>query len=122
MLRICLLASALCTVLGVPPAVADEGAILPAKAQRADVMAAASGMPTAAWTCRADAVAQEPEDESIRWRWRAYRHLDCVIEMVEALKARADGESGTVSLSRDELERIRTMAFQAKDAAARIAR
>jgi hypothetical protein len=122
MLRICLLASALCTVLGVPPAVADEGTILPGKAQRADVMAPASGLPTAAWTCRAAAVAQEPEDESIRWRWRAYRHLDCVIEMVEALAARADGGSGTVSLSRDELERIRAMALQAKDAAARIAR
>ena len=122
MLRICLIVTALCSVLGAMPAVADEGTVLPAKPQRAEVLAAASGVPIEAWTCRADAVTQEPEDDSVRWRWRAYRHLDCVIELVESLKARADGESGTAAVSREELDRIRTLAFQAKDAAARIGR
>ena len=122
MLRICMLTAALCTVLAVPPAAAEETGIIAATPQRAEVLAAASGMPVEAWTCKADAVAEEPEDESLRWRWRAYRHLDCMIEMVETLQRQADGEAGNVMVSQEELQRLRAMAFQAKDAAARIGR
>jgi hypothetical protein len=122
MLRICMLTAALCTVLAVPPAVADEAAIIPAKPQRPEVLAAASAMPVEAWACKADAVEQEPADDSVRWRWRAYRHIDCMIDMVERLQRQADGEAGTVMVSQDELQQLRTLAFQAKDAAARIAR
>jgi hypothetical protein len=68
------------------------------------------------------APAQEPDDDGVRWRWRAYRDLDCVVEMVEALQGRVSGESATVVVSRDQLERLRTMALRAKDAAARIGR
>jgi hypothetical protein len=67
--------------------------------------------------------AAEPQDENMRWRWRAYRHLDCVLALVDrALEEGRGGEDGTVTISRDELERIRTMAFWGKDAAARIGR
>ena len=72
--------------------------------------------------CRENVVA-EPQDDSARWRWRAYRHLDCVMAVVDrALEDGRTSEEGVVTLSREELERIRTMAFWAKDAAARIAR
>lgn len=121
MLRICLMASALCTALVIPAGASDTG-VIQSRPQRVEVLAAASGLPVEAWTCKADTVAQEPEDESTRWRWRAYRHLDCVTEFVDAALKRADGEEGTVTLTRDELEALRTRALWAKDATARIDR
>lgn len=120
MLRICLMASALCTALVIPAAASETG-VIQARPQRVEVLAAASG-PVEAWTCKADRVAQEPEDESTRWRWRAYRHLDCVTELVDEALKRAAAEEGTVTLTRDELERLRIRALWAKDAAARIDR
>lgn len=71
---------------------------------------------------------QEPADDSYRWRLRAYRHLDCVMSLVDIALKRADesrtrvGEDQHVTLSRQDLERIRTLALWAKDAAARIGR
>jgi hypothetical protein len=122
MLRMCLLTSALCTALVIPPSASDE-TVIQARPQRAEVMAAASGMPVEAWTCAADSVAQEPDDESTRWRWRAYRHIDCLTTFVDhVMKTRVNGEEGTVTLSREELEHLRTRALWAKDATARIAR
>ena len=122
MLRICFMASAFCMALVVPATASDTG-LIEARPQRAEVLAAASGLPVEAWTCSADTVAQEPEDESTRWRWRAYRHIDCMTEFVEhALDTRVDAEDGTVTLTREELQRLRTRALWAKDATARIDR
>ena len=77
--------------------------------------------------CEPDAGGQEPDDPRWRWRLRAYRHLDCVVSLVdEALAAeptQAGGVSkaaGEVVVSREDLERIRTLARWARDAAARI--
>jgi hypothetical protein len=75
---------------------------------------------TSADVCSVDvdsAVAANPEYE---WRLRAYRQLDCVIGIVEkALEAR---NGDVVTLSREDAERVRTSAFRARDAAARIGR
>lgn len=71
---------------------------------------------------------QEPADEAYRWRLRAYRHLDCVMSLIDTALKRADesrppgGQNQHVTLSRQDLERIRTLALWAKDAAARIGR
>lgn len=63
------------------------------------------------------------EDSRWQWRLRAYRHLDCVTDIVDqalsAKPSRTDGKD-TVEISRQELERIRTLAWWARDAAARI--
>jgi hypothetical protein len=63
------------------------------------------------------------DDPRWQWRLRAYRHLDCVTTIVDqALSATPAGTAGkdTVTISRQELERIRTLAWWARDAAARI--
>lgn len=77
--------------------------------------------------CNADA--PEAGDPAFIWRLRAYRHLDCVIGLVEEAMRRGPDEGGKaagsrdeVRLSRTELEQIRTLAFWARDAAARIGR
>ena len=94
---------------------------LPAKAY-----AAVPGVDPAAESCRVDTVPQQPEPEDSRWIWRlrAYRHLDCVVALVDdALRgAGIDGgdHANAVRLSRRDLERIRTLAWWARDAAARI--
>jgi hypothetical protein len=70
---------------------------------------------------------EEPQSgsEDARWQWRlrAYRHLDCVTTIVDqalsAKPARTDSKD-TVEISRQDLERIRTLAWWARDAAARI--
>jgi hypothetical protein len=66
----------------------------------------------------------EPDDPRWRWRLRAYRHLDCVMTLVDrALKtgtAAPNGKDDTVPVSRAELEQIRTLAWWARDAAGRI--
>jgi hypothetical protein len=63
------------------------------------------------------------DDSRWQWRLRAYRHLDCVTAIVDqalgANPARTGGKD-TVEISRQELERIRTLAWWARDAAARI--
>jgi hypothetical protein len=66
---------------------------------------------------------RELTDESARWRLRAYQNLDCLISKVEQAMDRATGtEKDTVKLSREEAEQLRTLAWWAKDAAARIGR
>jgi hypothetical protein len=53
------------------------------------------------------------------WRLRADRELKCVIDIIDkALQASGDA----VMLSREDAERVRMLAFRAKDAAARIGR
>ena|SRR5918999_51459 len=53
------------------------------------------------------------------WRLRADRQLGCVIGILEKAM---QTESAVVTLSREDAERIRSLAFSAKDAAARIGR
>ncbi len=73
---------------------------------------------------------ESPEwDSNARWRMRAARHLDCVALAIdraldEKPAAAQSGRefSGEVRISRADLERIRTWAFWAKDAAMRIGR
>src|SRR5688572_18858852 len=66
----------------------------------------------------------EPDYQDTRWPWRlhVYRHLDCVTEIVDRALT-ANGAARTrdrVEVSRTDLERIRALAWQARDAAARI--
>jgi hypothetical protein len=113
--------SALCLAL-TAPVVANEPAKVPESRPRsAEVRAAAAGMPTSARECRVPAVTV-PYNEEYYWRWTAYRELDCAIEAIERAMKSADSEEGTVTLTREELEHLRTRAFRAKDAAARIGR
>jgi hypothetical protein len=63
-----------------------------------------------------------PYTETYYWQWTAYRELDCAIEAIERAMKSADSEEGTVTVTREELEYLRTRAFLAKDAAARIGR
>ena len=61
----------------------------------------------------------DPDYPDTRWVWRlrAYRHLDCVNAIVE--RALSSASNDRVELSRADLERIRTEAWYARDAAAR---
>lgn len=65
-----------------------------------------------------------PDDPRWQWRLRAYRHLDCVTSMIDtALMSKPHqtaGTNDTIQMSRAELERIRTLAWWARDAAGRI--
>jgi hypothetical protein len=77
-----------------------------------------SAVPRAAIAACAQAPdVSDPED---LWRVRADRQLQCVIGMLdEALKKR---NGDVVTLTRSDAERLRALAFWAKDAAARIGR
>ena len=69
--------------------------------------------------CAAAGDAEAGVNPEYLWRLRADRQLGCVIGMLEqALQV----ESEVVTLSRRDAERIRALAFSAKDAAARIGR
>ena len=61
-------------------------------------------------------------DDRWQWRLRAYRHLDCVTATIDDALARPGGTASSdhIVISRDALERIRTHAWWARDAAARI--
>jgi hypothetical protein len=66
-----------------------------------------------------------PDHEDARWRWRlhAYHYLDCATAIAErALRANdaATKQRDRIEISREELERIRTLALWARDSAARI--
>lgn len=73
-----------------------------------------------------------PPTDDWNWKWRllAFRHLDCVVAMVDAALARdaapaarpADPQAAAVPIRREELEHIRSLAWWARDAAARIGR
>jgi hypothetical protein len=81
--------------------------------------ASAPALPAACDTAAVTA----PTDETVRWRWQAYRDLDCLVGVVEQkLQGSRHGEDGQVTISRDELQQIRSMALRARDAAARIGR
>ena len=62
----------------------------------------------------------DPDYSDSRWVWRlrAYRHLDCVNAIID--RALSSSASDRIELSRADLERIRTEAWYARDAAARI--
>jgi hypothetical protein len=80
-------------------------------------------VPAAVQSCRVDTAPDtEPQDSRWQWRLRAFRHLDCVTTLIDhALVESGAGEaSRRIQVSRDELERIRTLAWWARDAAARI--
>ncbi len=68
--------------------------------------------------CGTFATGEEPADDDAKWRLRAYRHIDCVVGLVD----RAQNGTGDVRLSREEADRLRTWALWAKDAAQRIGR
>ena len=122
MLRTCLLASALCVALATSTLAAGNNEEIQVIPPRADVLAAASGVPAESWTCSPIVATQEPVDESIRWRWAAYRHLDCVTDVIDHALTNAEDEGEAVILTKEELERLRARVFWAKDAAARIGR
>jgi hypothetical protein len=74
-----------------------------------------------------------PENSTWAWRLRAYRYLDCVTAIVDDALGTASANSAatsvergkdaggdTVSIPRAELDRIRNLAWWARDAAARI--
>jgi len=62
----------------------------------------------------------DPDYSDTRWLWRlrAYRHLDCVNAIVSRALSSASGDR--VEVPRADLERLRTEAWYARDAAARI--
>jgi hypothetical protein len=70
---------------------------------------------------------QPPDHEDARWRWRlhAFHHLDCATAIIDRALQSNGAAAGTpsgdrIEISRAELERIRTLALWARDAAARI--
>ena len=82
---------------------------------------AGAAAPTAAEVCRLDVDPEIAANPEYLWRFQAYRQLDCVIGILDkALKASKTGQ--TVTLSREDAERVRHLAIWAKDAAARIGR
>ena len=121
MFRTRLMLSALCLALTAPVLANEPAKVLESRPQSAEVLAAAAGMPTNARECSVSEVTV-PYNEEYYWRWTAYRELDCAIEAIERAMKSADSEEGTVTLTREELEHLRTRAFWAKDAAARIGR
>ena len=69
--------------------------------------------------------ASEPPDltDDMRWRLRAYNNLDCLIGRLDrAMNRPANNRNGQVTLSRQEVEQLRNLAWWAKDAAQRIGR
>jgi hypothetical protein len=65
-----------------------------------------------------------PDHDEARWRWRlrAYHDLHCAVTIIDrALGTSRSGASvDRIEMSREELERIRTLALRARDAAGRI--
>ena len=65
----------------------------------------------------------ESNDWNTLWRKQANDYLDCIVRLVDKnLGSSGARANEMVSIRRDELERIRTYAGIAKDAAARIGR
>jgi hypothetical protein len=70
--------------------------------------------------CDLEAAMDTTANPEYFWRLRAYQKLDCLIGIVEKALAAKGGQS--VMFSREEVERLRTLAIWAKDAAVRIDR
>ena len=108
------------------PLAAAAHTALPGLPERRSGVPPAAAASSAADSCRVDSIAAESEPDDPRWRWRlrAFRHLDCVNALVDAALTGAaalnDEGRREVRVSRDDLERIRTLAWWARDAAARI--
>jgi hypothetical protein len=113
-----------------PSGAADISARLTGRPLAAATYAAVPALPadsvasSAAQACRTDAMPDgESQDSRWQWRLRAFRHLDCVTTLIDNVLA-AGGEDDEapreVRISREDLERIRTLAWWARDAAARI--
>ena len=67
----------------------------------------------------------EPREltEEYRWGWRANQNLSCLISMLDqAMNQPAIVGKEHVTLSRDEVEQFRKLAWWARDAAQRIGR
>ena len=93
-------------------------AVLACTANGASAQGAGSPAPQ---VCSTD----EPREltEEYRWRWRAYQNLGCLISTLEqALYRPANVGKEQVTLSRDEVEKLRNLAWWARDAAQRIGR
>jgi hypothetical protein len=122
MLRMCLLATAICTVLSIPAFASDAPGLVAARPQRPEVVAAAAGIRSHPEACPADWMPEEFNSDAW-WRFQAWHNLDCLTRIVdEVLNTRENREESTATLSREELERLRALALKAKDAAARIGR
>ena len=84
------------------------------------VSAQVTGSP-ASQVCSTD----EPREltEEYRWRWRAHQTLGCLISTLDQALHRPDNVGKEqVTLSRDEVEQVRKLAWWARDAAQRIGR
>ena len=111
-----------------PPAAAND---IPSRSLRLETYTAVPGAASdaataAAQACRVFSTASEPELIDPRWLWRlrAYRHLDCIATLVDTalrpVTAAGRNDDRNVPVAREDLERIRTLAWWARDAAARI--
>ena len=113
-----------------PSAAGDIGARLTGRPLAAATYAAVPALPadsaasSAAPACWTDAMPDaDSQDSRWQWRLRAFRHLDCVTTLIDNVLAPGgedDESSREVRMSREDLERIRTLAWWARDAAARI--
>jgi hypothetical protein len=116
------MASALCVALVPRTAAADPAADIPVIPTRAEVMAAATGLPMESWACSPMVATPEHADTNIRWRVEAYHHLDCAAQVIERALPSGGEEDDRVTITKDELEELRARLFWARDAAARIGR
>ena len=131
------IATIACLALALPvlSAAQSDDASRSGRSTKPEAFATGPGADVDPEACRTDAQAAEPQDPQWQWRLRAFRHLDCVVALADrALTAArpAGRESGTgagrpqtrandqVMVSRADLERMRTLAWWARDAAARI--
>jgi hypothetical protein len=102
---------------------ADLGRRLSSRPLAAPVHAAIPGVASAAEACRSNVEAAESADSRWQWRLRAFRHLDCLGALADAAlqdRRSGDGDDTDVRMPRADLERIRQLAWWARDAAARI--
>ena len=135
MVRITSVVATFCLALLLPALADAQGsndrtvgpaARLTARPLAATMYAAVPGTPSVVQSCRVEDVPPGPEPDDPRWRWRlrAFHHLDCVAALIDAAlrdaKPRDNEAPRDVPMSRDDLERIRTLAWWARDAAARI--
>jgi hypothetical protein len=106
----------------------DIGARLVSRRIAAAAYAAVPSLPASdahVESCRTE-TSSDRDGQDARWQWRlnAFRHLDCVTTLIDNALAAAVREDGPapreVRIPREDLERMRTLAWWARDAAARI--